>query len=268
MLQASIQQLNTQLIHKAVDLRKKELDFYSNWILFMVFCATIVFVNGLNGFVFPTQLAPLDQQTIAYDIAHVVYVVSSALAASLEFAVITCALYAMLLGPGLALRGPAGSMDKAVEGLKTIVGSMFNMFIAGLAFAQLALLMYFCVSLFVPEWELALFLNILVLGANLIFVRKTVVVYRYFWYQKQVGAAGLSAAAQAFARAANNPQSQPVSAQPVASAPMPTSNSSMPISNSFTASAPPHTSTAVDMESDAAIGGSARAVKKKKKGWF
>jgi len=264
MLQASIQQLNTQLIQNAVYLRKKELDFYLNWIQFMLFCAAIVFVNGLNGFVFPTQPIPLDQQTVAYDMAHVIYVVSSAMAASLEFAVITCALYAMLLAPGLALRGPIGSMDKAVEGLKTVIDSMFNMFIAGLVFAQLALLMYFCVALSLVEWQVSLFLNVLVLGASLILVRKAVSVYRYFWFEKQAGAAGLGIAAQNFAVAAKSPQSQPGS--PPSNVPAQV-QAQLPVSNSFASSPARPQNTFVNSEADAAIGGAARPVKKKRGLW-
>jgi hypothetical protein len=266
MLEAQIQQLNAQLLQNAVLLRKKELDFYLTWIQFMLFCAAIIFVNGLNGIVFPVQ-SPLEDQTLIFKIAFTLYIVSNALAASLEFAVITCGLFAMLLGPGLALRGPDGSMDKAVEGLKDVIASMFRMFIAGLGFAQLALFMYFWVAESILEWPLALVLNLLVLGFSGLLVRKTLFVYNLFWFDKNLSVAGaLTRAAGGFAVAGAGSPHGPATPQGATTIHAASAQSSNMASTASYAPTSRPQNTYVNSDADAAIGGAARPVKKKKKG--
>ncbi len=96
-----------------IDIRKQEIDYYMR-------------VNGaigaqaslIIGFVYLTFTQNLTFDYVWTSYFNGVYFVASAITMALATHVILCTTLIQLLGPGLALNGPIGSMAKATHGMK------------------------------------------------------------------------------------------------------------------------------------------------------
>lgn len=124
MLLADKRALETSLKVNLLSIREKELNFYTNN------CLTIGTISALlAGFAYAALQKSVEKK---FFYVHLMYLIFSV--ASLGFqllAVVSTTLLAML-GPGLALRGPDGSMHRAVDSMVGEYRKAFFAFLKGL----------------------------------------------------------------------------------------------------------------------------------------
>lgn len=128
MLFADKRALETTLQKQLLTLREKEINFY------VQNCQAISMYSAvLSGFAYAsfTQVAiPID----AWYIIKFAYLGCTASSMCLELIALQGALMLCLLGPGLALRGPDGAVDAAVEGLVEEYHEAYFCFFMGIVF--------------------------------------------------------------------------------------------------------------------------------------
>jgi hypothetical protein len=110
MLRADIQALQSQILVNTLAIREKELKFFTTNLNTITTSASLLFTLAV---------ASLTQVTIptgAHELLIGAYAISMASAIGLEMAVLVTSIFASMYGPNLALRGPEGSMDAAVDG--------------------------------------------------------------------------------------------------------------------------------------------------------
>ena len=158
MLYADKRALETDLKVEIMEIREKELN------LFTTNCQSIGTVASIAaGFAFAGLMQPLPDEPEAL---RLLFLISTVTALGLQLtAVISTTLLAML-APGLALRGPDGSMHRAVDGM------MHEYRLAFLALFLGIICIYFAASFFVwlafqPGTAAALF-AVLILSAWLL----------------------------------------------------------------------------------------------------
>ncbi len=99
--------------HQLLAIRQSELDYFINVFDTYSFQAILVAGNIANGF----------EQVLSQD-AHIPrwlksgYWITSAIAMCFSIHCIATSAFVMIYGPGLALRGPLGSMNRAVKGMQ------------------------------------------------------------------------------------------------------------------------------------------------------
>lgn len=139
MLKAELNQVAQTANIDLVNIRTIEIDYYVQ--LFNTFetqCALIA------GFQLATiSMVPTDEVS---RVAANIYWISSALNICLSLHVILCSIYATAFGQGLALRGPPGSMVRAVQGMyaeqyNIVYIFSINVFILGVSVIST----YYCV---------------------------------------------------------------------------------------------------------------------------
>jgi len=250
MLRADIGALNSQLILSALQIRQIELDFYQATLNAVVTSSSILFAAALNAF--GTYFVDPDANVVPRSI----YFAGMAGATALEFACLITALFAVIMGPNLALRGPEGSMDRAVDGMRDITWQMVRFFVGGLVFFEIGLCAYcwVCTGL---EWYIALVLNMSLVSGSLLTLRYGQAVLARFRFDAD------TAITDKLGHAAKNFQ-QIASVTHAGGGPLENKSSPTPSSQAGR----PQNSMVVDAPSESPSPSPAKPEKKKKKGIF
>ena len=148
MLYADKNALRTQLKVQMLRIRERELLFYTNNCLSISTSAAL-----LAGFAwYGLTEVPFDEG--ADVVTQTCYLVVTTLIMGLELLTVVNATLCAILGPGLALRGPDGSMHTAVNGMHTHYRFTLACFTGGLVCFMISALLYawmqFDVTLAVP----------------------------------------------------------------------------------------------------------------------
>jgi hypothetical protein len=146
--------LRTQLKVNMLRIRERELLFFTNNCLSISTSAAL-----LAGFAwYGLTEVPFDLEANVG--VQTLYLVVTTLIMGLELLTVVNATLCAILGPGLALRGPDGSMHNAVNGMMTHYKFTFACFTCGLLCFHVSALLYAWMQF---EWELALPVSILLL---------------------------------------------------------------------------------------------------------
>lgn len=126
MLYADKRALETNLKVSLLQIREKELNFYSQNCLAVGTQAAL-----LAGFAYAglTQVAVPEE---AYLAVKLLYLIATTTAMGFELVAVLNTTLLSMLGPGLALRGPDGSMHVAVDGMMVEYKLAFYFFLLGL----------------------------------------------------------------------------------------------------------------------------------------
>ena len=162
MLYADKRALETNLKVSLLAIREKELNYYSQNCLAVLTQAALLAGFAYSGL---TQVAiPLDAEYVL----KLLYLLVTSTAMCLELiAVMNCTLLSMM-GPGLALRGPDGSMHPAVDGMMEEYQSAYLCFVLGL------IAFHFSAALFgwlMFNWIVSSFVSSCVLGSLYLLIR-------------------------------------------------------------------------------------------------
>mmetsp|Transcript_9271 Transcript_9271/g.28056 ORF Transcript_9271/g.28056 Transcript_9271/m.28056 type:complete len:225 (-) Transcript_9271:209-883(-) len=153
MLYADKNALRTQLKVQMLRIREKELMYYTNNCLSISTSAAL-----LAGFAwYGLTEVPFEEQADA--VTQTLYLVVTTLIMGLELLTVVNATLCAILGPGLALRGPDGSMHTAVNGMMTHYKFTLMCFATGLICFMLSALLYGWMQF---SWKLALPMTILI----------------------------------------------------------------------------------------------------------
>lgn len=147
MLRATKEQLETELQVSFVEIRKRELDFYTSNCQSLGTQAALLSgfaYGGISG-----VHVPADRP----DALKAVYLVCLVCAMGFTFTAMINSALASMLGPGYALRGPEGSYHHAVEGLMLEYKLVFINLVLGMAAFYLAAFLYVWLSF---DWSLSL----------------------------------------------------------------------------------------------------------------
>lgn len=171
MLYADKRALETNLKVSLLAIREKELNYYSQNCLAVLTQAALLAGFAYSGL---TQVAiPLDAEYVL----KLLYLLVTSTAMCLELiAVMNCTLLSMM-GPGLALRGPDGSMHPAVDGMMEEYQSAYLCFVLGL------IAFHFSAALFgwlMFNWIVSSFVSSCVLGSLYLLIRYASRVYARF----------------------------------------------------------------------------------------
>lgn len=153
MLYADKNALRTQLKVQMLRIREKELLYYTNNCLSISTSAAL-----LAGFAwYGLTEVPFEEQADA--MTQTLYLVVTTLIMGLELLTVVNATLCAILGPGLALRGPDGSMHTAVNGMMTHYKFTLMCFATGLICFMLSALLYGWMQF---SWTLALPMTVLI----------------------------------------------------------------------------------------------------------
>mmetsp|Transcript_23391 Transcript_23391/g.78658 ORF Transcript_23391/g.78658 Transcript_23391/m.78658 type:complete len:188 (+) Transcript_23391:106-669(+) len=169
MLYADKNALRTNLKVNLLRIRERELNFYTNNCLSISTQAAL-----LAGFAW-YGLTEVPFEPDASDAVQAVYLIVTTLIMGLEMLTVVNATLTAILGPGLALRGPDGSMHRAVDGMMTHYRFTFACFSLGLLCFQFSALLYGWMQF---TWDIALPMSILFLSMVYIMVRGGIRIYR------------------------------------------------------------------------------------------
>ena len=139
MLYADKQALETDLKVCLLAIRERELSFYTQNCRAIGTSAAL-----LAGFAYSGLSTTSDFAPDTSEFARGLFLVITTCAMSLNIAAMASATWCSMLGPGLALRGPDGSMDQAVEGLALEYRVIFLLFAAGLLCFYTSALLLIC----------------------------------------------------------------------------------------------------------------------------
>ena len=124
MLYADKRALQTNLKVNLLEIREKELNFYANNCLTVGTQAAL-----LSGFAATALLTPVPREPLWL---HVVYLLFSVISLSMQLLTVVSTTLLAMLAPGLALRGPDGSMNTAVDSMIDEYRLAFFSFVFGL----------------------------------------------------------------------------------------------------------------------------------------
>ena len=122
--QALFQQTNQGLL----SIRQSEVNYYQS--LNVAFGTQAALIGGFTYGVFTQNQVNYENGYNAEDIIADVYWIISAITIALSVHVILCTMLMQVLGPGLALNGPVGSMARATEGMRLEQQQIIVSFIA------------------------------------------------------------------------------------------------------------------------------------------
>ena len=126
MLFADKRALETNLKVSLLSIREQELDYYSQNCFALGTQAALV-----AGFAF-AGLTQVSQPPDAPWALKLVYLLTTTTAMCLELIAVMSTMLLSVMGPGLALRGPNGSMDVAIQGMLEEYQSAYHHFVLGL----------------------------------------------------------------------------------------------------------------------------------------
>jgi hypothetical protein len=165
MLFADKNALRTQLKFDMLRIRERELQYYTNNCLAISTSAAL-----LAGFAwYGLTEVPFDSN--ANPFTQCLYLVVTTLIMGLELLTVVNATLCAILGPGLALRGPDGSMHNAVQGMMTHYRFTLACFTLGLICFMISALLYSWMQF---DWTLSLPMTLLV-------IYFLILLYRYYW---------------------------------------------------------------------------------------
>lgn len=171
MLYADKNALRTQLKVQMLRIREKELLYYTNNCLSISTSAAL-----LAGFAwYGLTEVPFDEQADA--VTQTLYLVVTTLIMGLELLTVVNATLCAILGPGLALRGPDGSMHTAVNGMMTHYKFTLMCFATGLICFMLSALLYGWMQF---SWTLALPMTLVIFYFLYKIVSYFIRIYRRF----------------------------------------------------------------------------------------
>lgn len=165
MIRAKQSALNQDTNHGLLLIRKSEIDYYTN--LNIAFGTQAALIGGFTYGVFLTDHLNGNGSDILVVVQSIYWVLAAA-TMTLAVHVILTTMFIHVLGPGLALNGPIGSMVKAAEGMKVEQKSVFVAFMLMVFLFSLSTVMLFWVvmNLYSAGFSTIVYL----LGA------------RYWWY--------------------------------------------------------------------------------------
>jgi hypothetical protein len=123
-------------------IRQSEINYYQS--LNVAFGTQAALIGGFVYSVFTLNQIDYDAYR-SIDVVFDVYWVVSAIAIALAVHVILCTMLMQVLGPGLALNGPVGSMAKATEGMRREQKQIIMSFIGMMIFFVLSTVLSFWV---------------------------------------------------------------------------------------------------------------------------
>ena len=171
MLYADKRALETNLKVNLLAIREKELNFYSQNCLAIGTQAALLAGFAYSGL---TQVAiPLDSEYVL----KLLYLLVTTVAMCLELIAVMNTTLLSMMGPGLALRGPDGSMHPAVDGMIEEYQYAYLNFVLGL------IAFHFAAALFgwlMFNWVVSTFVAGCVLGSLCMLVRYASRVYMRF----------------------------------------------------------------------------------------
>lgn len=175
MLDAKKQALYGNIQVDALEIREKELVFFAeNFNALSVVCAL------LAGFAFSglTDTTILPGTPI---FLQLLYYICTALAFMFNLAALTNSVLCVIYGPGMALLGPKGSMDKAVAGMQVVKERTFVIFLLGLVFFIGAVVMFAWISY---VQTVAIVITVSILFGFLLFIWQAIGIYKHFYLTK------------------------------------------------------------------------------------
>ena len=171
MLFADKNALRTQLKVNMLRIRERELTYYTNNCLAISTSSAL-----LAGFAwYGLTEVPFDSNSDAA--IQTMYLVVTTLIMGLELLTVVNATLCAILGPGLALRGPDGSMHNAVQGMTTHYRFTLTCFSLGLICFMLSALLYSWMQF---DWTLALPCTLLIVYFLFILQRHWWRIYKRF----------------------------------------------------------------------------------------
>lgn len=200
MLDAKGNALTAKLLVDALAVRRNELDFYSFSLNAIILASTAIYLGALSvwgGYLFPVQHDHWNYPSRW--LYHTLMIAGM----MLQFLCMIVAILATIMAPGLALRGPAGSMDKAINGMRYLTEKLSHAIIVSLALFQCAMITYSWTQdqdafpLYTSALMSASFLLGLILST-----RYGRAIYNLLYFDIKKGSANLDSAAALFARTA------------------------------------------------------------------
>jgi len=154
MLYADKNALRTSLKVNMLRIRERELSYYTNNCLSISTSAAL-----LAGFAwYGLTEVPFDDNADVY--TQTLYLVVTTLIMGLELLTVVNATLCAILGPGLALRGPDGSMHDAVQGMMIHYRFTLACFTGGIIFFMISALLYAWMQF---NWELAVPMTLVII---------------------------------------------------------------------------------------------------------
>ena len=171
MLYADKRALETNLKVNLLAIREKELNYYSQNCLAVGTQSALLAGFAYSGL---TQVAiPLDSEYVL----KLLYLLVTSTAMCLELIAVMSTTLLSMMGPGLALRGPDGSMHPAVDGMMDEYRSAYLNFLLGL------IAFHFSAALFgwlTFTWVVSTFTSACVLGSLYLLIRYAMRVHSRF----------------------------------------------------------------------------------------
>jgi hypothetical protein len=168
MLWADKRALETNLKLSLLQIRERELNFYTNN------CMSIATVSSLlAGFAYAALMPGISLGDATGVAAHsyvvrLLYLICAISALGFQLITVVSATLLSMLGPGLALRGPDGSMHTAVDGMVNEYRNAFYTFLFGMI-ATLAAGLFYCWLMF-PAMEASI-LTLMIVAALVAIVK-------------------------------------------------------------------------------------------------
>jgi len=181
MLYADKNALRTQLKVNMLKIRERELNYYTNNCLAISTSSAL-----LAGFAwYGLTEVPFDSNADAT--VQTAYLVVTTLIMGLELLTVVNATLCAILGPGLALRGPDGSMHNAVQGMVTHYRFTLACFTVGLICFMISALLYAWMQF---DWTLALPMTLLIFYFLYILQRYYLRIYKRFRLPSEAAVTG------------------------------------------------------------------------------
>jgi len=171
MLYADKRALETNLKVSLLAIREKELNYYSQNCLAVGTQAALLAGFAYSGL---TQVAiPFDSEYVL----KLLYLLVTTTAMCLELIAVMNTTLLSMMGPGLALRGPDGSMHPAVDGMMEEYQSAYLCFVLGLIAFHISAALF---SWLMFNWFVSTFVSGCVLGSLHLLIRYASRVYTRF----------------------------------------------------------------------------------------
>ena len=119
-----------------IQIEEKELNFYTNNCMTVGTQAALLAGFGFTGIIEVNLMKVKDDSGETVDITafKILWFSATVIAMILEISSLIKAMQLSILGPGLALRGPEGSMTRALAVMRVEYKKVHNLFYAGLGF--------------------------------------------------------------------------------------------------------------------------------------
>mmetsp|Transcript_33031 Transcript_33031/g.47741 ORF Transcript_33031/g.47741 Transcript_33031/m.47741 type:complete len:380 (-) Transcript_33031:282-1421(-) len=160
-----------------IDIRKAEIDYF---VSVNTTCGTqAALIGGFIYSVFTQDGIGMDDIVPNLEVALTIYYILSAISLAAAIHVIICTMLLQVLGPGLALHGPVGSMAIAVKGLRAEQDHVIVAFVIMIIFFALSTILSFWV---VFDFPAALTSSVIFVAASYVwFVDSQRIRLRFHW---------------------------------------------------------------------------------------